>query len=160
MSPRFLLRLEGALVLLAAVGAYAAMDASWEMFAALLLAPDLFMVGYLSGPRVGAALYNAGHTYGGPLVLGGLALGLGRPLLGGIALIWAAHIGMDRALGYGLKHPTGFHDTHLSEPGRGGTDRNGAAPRRVGPRGSDPRRREAPPVPAAASTANDRRARP
>mgnify|MGYP000016933270 CR=1 FL=1 len=115
MSPRFLLRLEGALVLLAAVGAYAAAGLSWWLFAGLLLAPDVVLLGYGAGPRIGAAVYNAGHTYAVPLLLGGAALGLGHTLLGGVALIWAAHIGMDRALGYGLKLPTGFHDTHLSE---------------------------------------------
>jgi hypothetical protein len=115
MSSRFLLRLEGALVLLAAVGAYAGAGLSWWLFAGLLLAPDVVLLGYGAGPRMGAVVYNAGHTYAVPLLLGGVALGLGHTLLGGIALIWAAHIGMDRALGYGLKSPTGFHDTHLSE---------------------------------------------
>jgi hypothetical protein len=118
MSPRILLRLEGGLVLAAAVGGYAVLDASWGLFAALLLAPDVFMAGYLAGPRIGAAAYNAGHTYVVPLGLGALAGILTAPLLGGVALIWAAHIGMDRALGYGLKRPGGFHDTHLSAPGR------------------------------------------
>jgi hypothetical protein len=138
MSPRFLLRLEGALVLLAAVGAYAAAGLSWWLFAGLLLAPDVVLLGYGAGPRMGAAVYNAGHTYAVPLLLGGAALGLGHTLLGGVALIWVAHIGMDRALGYGLKLPTGFHDTHLSEsphPSRGEEPRRAAgatAARRVG----------------------------
>ena len=145
MSPWILLRLEGALVLVAAVGAYAATDLSWWLFAGLLLVPDVAMLGYGAGPRVGAAVYNAGHTYAGPLLLGAAAVGLGDILLGGMALIWAAHIGMDRALGYGLKHPTGFHDTHLSGPPphrRGedsrravGEDRSGAeAPRSIAPK--------------------------
>ena len=30
-----------------------------------------------------------------------------------LALIWLGHIGMDHALGYGLKYPTAFGDTHL-----------------------------------------------
>jgi hypothetical protein len=115
MSSRFLLRLEGALVLIAAAGVYAATDLSWGLFAGLLLVPDIVLIGYRGGPRVGAAVYNAGHTYAVPLLLGAAALGLEHTLLGGVALIWVAHIGMDRALGYGLKHPTGFHDTHLSE---------------------------------------------
>lgn len=72
------------------------------------------MIGYLSGPRRGAILYNLGHTYAGPLLIGGIALALSNTLVGAIALIWTTHIGLDRALGYGLKSPTGFHDTHLS----------------------------------------------
>jgi hypothetical protein len=30
-----------------------------------------------------------------------------------VALIWFAHISMDRTVGYGLKYPTSFKDTHL-----------------------------------------------
>lgn len=128
VSPRFLLRLEGALVLVAAVGVYAAAGLSWWLFAGLLLAPDVVLLGYGAGSRVGSAVYNAGHTYAAPLLLGGAALVLSHTLLGGVALIWAAHIGMDRALGYGLKRPTGFYDTHLSGPSRpDGAERRRAA---------------------------------
>jgi hypothetical protein len=42
----------------------------------------------------------------------------GRPHLGGcirprLCAIWAAPIGFDRLLGYGLEDATGFKDTHL-----------------------------------------------
>ena len=113
MTPRLLLRLEGLALLAVSTPAYFALGGTAGWFAALLLAPDLSMLGYLAGPRVGAAAYNAAHTQLGPLALGALALGAGPPslLLGG--LIWAAHIGLDRALGYGLKHASGFHHTHL-----------------------------------------------
>ena len=116
MSARRLLRLEGALVFIAAVAGYGWLGASWGLFAVLLLAPDVFMAGYLAGPRLGALVYNVGHTYAVPIGIGAVALGTSSVLLGAGALIWAAHIGMDRALGYGLKHPSGFHDTHLSDP--------------------------------------------
>jgi hypothetical protein len=119
MSPRFLLRLEGLCVLLAAVTAYALLDHSWWLFAGALLAPDLFMAGYLAGPRVGAFTYNAGHTYAAALGLGALGYALALPLAPALALIWAAHIGMDRALGYGLKWPSSFRDTHLGSTGSG-----------------------------------------
>ena len=113
-APNLILRAEGLAVLVAAAWAYAATGASWWLFAALILAPDLSMLGYLRGPRLGAAAYNAAHTYLAPLGL--LALGqLGAvPALTTIALIWAAHIGMDRMLGYGLKYPWAFKATHLS----------------------------------------------
>ena len=117
MSPVLLLRLEGILVLVAAVFGYSLLSASWWLFLALLLVPDVFMLGYLAGPRLGALLYNAGHTYAVPILLGAVAVGLGSAFVGALALIWTAHIGMDRALGYGLKHPSGFHDTHLSHSG-------------------------------------------
>lgn len=114
MSPRFLLRLEGLCVLLVAVALYASSTHSWWLFAGVLLAPDLFMVGYLAGPRVGALIYNAGHTYVVALGLGALSYVVALPLATALSLIWIAHIGMDRALGYGLKRPTGFHNTHLT----------------------------------------------
>lgn len=113
---RPLLRLEGLFVLAAAIVAYRAADYSWWLFVTTLLAPDLFMIGYLAGPRIGALLYNAGHTYLVPIGLGVAGYLGALPLVGALALIWAVHIGMDRALGFGLKSPSSFSDTHLSEP--------------------------------------------
>ena len=113
-----LLRLEGLAVLAAAVAAYAFIGGSWLMFALLLLAPDLAMIGYRFGNVVGAAAYNAVHTYLGPAALGAAGLALGAPTMQAAALIWIAHIGLDRALGYGLKYATGFGDTHLGRIGR------------------------------------------
>lgn len=114
MSPRLFLRLEGLCIFLAAAGLYAPLDFSWWLFVAALLIPDLFMAGYLAGARVGALLYNTGHTYVVPIGLGALGYALAAPLAIAFALIWAAHIGMDRALGYGLKRPSGFRNTHLT----------------------------------------------
>ena len=111
--PRVLLRLEGLAVLVAALALYFDGGHGWLLLAVLALAPDLSMVGYLAGPRVGAAAYNLAHAYVGPLAL---ALGgvLGdSDLAVRLALIWFAHIGVDRAIGYGLKYPTAFKDTHL-----------------------------------------------
>jgi hypothetical protein len=112
--PALLLRLEGLAVLTAAVLLY--VDGDYRIWPLLVfaLAPDLAMVAYLVGPRVGAAAYNLAHTYVFPVALaaGCLVTGeAGVPVQ--IALIWAAHIGADRMLGYGLKYPTAFKDTHL-----------------------------------------------
>ncbi|MEO3388141.1 DUF4260 domain-containing protein [Mesorhizobium sp. CAU 1741] len=117
-APKLILRLEGLLVLAAAAVAYARLDASWWLFAILFLAPDLFMAGYLAGPKVGAAVYNAAHWYGVPLAL--IALGVFTPVPHALAigLTWAAHIGFDRALGYGLKYADGFGSSHLGQIGR------------------------------------------
>ena len=71
------------------------------------------MVGYLGGTRVGTTSYNAAHTYVGPVVLGATAVVTGTDAAAEIALIWLTHIGFDRALGYGLKYPSAFKDTHL-----------------------------------------------
>ncbi len=116
--PRTLLRLEGALVLVGALAAYAQLGASWTLFAALFLAPDLAFFGYLAGPRVGALAYNATHGYVGAAVLAALSFALAMPALVPIALIWAGHVGFDRMLGYGLKYGTAFGHTHLGRVGK------------------------------------------
>jgi Domain of unknown function (DUF4260) len=111
--PRLLLVLEGIAVAAAAISLYFYADYPWWLFVALVLAPDLSMAGYLAGPRVGAACYDAVHTYVGPVVLGAIGVIAGTDTASQIALIWITHIGVDRALGYGLKYPSGFKDTHL-----------------------------------------------
>ena len=113
MHPRSLLRAEGLATFLAAGGAYYALDGPLWLFALLILAPDLSMLGYALGNRTGAAVYNAGHTYVLPLTLGALGYWQSSSLAVLVALVWIAHIGADRLLGYGLKYPTGFKDTHL-----------------------------------------------
>lgn len=118
-----LLRLEGAALGVAACLAYAWVGASWWLFAVLLLAPDASMVGYLRDPRIGSALYNAVHTTVVPLALLGVGFVFEAPSLLPYALIWLAHIGMDRTLGFGLKLPSGFHDTHLGTMGQPGAPR-------------------------------------
>lgn len=115
-APRLLLRLEGAAVLAAASVAYAQVGGGWGLFALLFLAPDLSMLGYLAGRRAGAAVYNLGHSYLAPGALGAAGLALELPMLMSIALIWVAHIGFDRAVGYGLKYATAFKHTHLGLP--------------------------------------------
>ena len=106
-------------MLAASLVAYGLLGFSWLLFAVLILAPDLSMFGYLAGPRVGAIAYNAVHTLIAPAVLAAAAWLLTAPLLTALALILLAHIAADRVLGYGLKHPTGFKDTHLGQIGRG-----------------------------------------
>lgn len=108
-----MLRVEGGVLLAAAVIAYAQMGRSWWVFAGLLLVPDVGLLGYLAGHRVGATTYNLTHTLSLPLLLGAVALAAGNTMWGAVALIWLAHIGVDRAFGYGLKYPTSFRDTHL-----------------------------------------------
>ncbi len=112
-SPAALLRLEGLATLAAAVALYAGRGHSWWLFAAVLLAPDLAMLAYLAGPRWGSVGYNLAHTLIFPLVLLGAGVVLHRPLIEALALIWLAHIGMDRTVGYGLKYSTAFKHTHL-----------------------------------------------
>jgi hypothetical protein len=116
--PRLLLRLEGLALFILATWAFAHTGASWWLYAVLFLTPDLSFAAYLAGPRLGAVAYNALHTTLGPAILAGLGLFLDHSMLLGIAAIWAAHIGFDRMLGYGLKYASGFNDTHLGRIGR------------------------------------------
>jgi hypothetical protein len=105
--------LEGAAIFLAATAFYRAGHNPWWLFAVLFLAPDLFMLGYLLDAKRGAAVYNLVHTLTLPLLLLGTAFVFTAPRCIPYSLIWLAHIGIDRALGYGLKYPTFFKDTHL-----------------------------------------------
>ncbi len=114
---RVLLRLEGLALLVLAVAGYAQLGAGWGGFALLFLAPDIALFGYLAGPRVGAALYNTTHSLVGPALLGGAGLAFGAPVAMAFALVWTAHIGFDRMLGYGLKYTRGFGATHLGRLG-------------------------------------------
>ena len=111
--PAALLRGEGATMLAGSVLLYWTVGGSWWLFGLLLLAPDLSMLGYLAGPRVGAVAYNVFHSYPLPAALGIFGVLAGAPLAVSVALVWFAHIGMDRLMGYGLKYPTGLKDTHL-----------------------------------------------
>lgn len=112
-KPRWLLQLEGACILVLTVALYRAGHFRWWTFAALLLAPDLAMLGYLANAKIGAVLYNLVHTEAGPILLLVVCVAVPLPGLQPYALIWLAHLGMDRMLGYGLKYPTRFKDTHL-----------------------------------------------
>jgi len=117
-TPRLLLRLEGAALVAMAVTLYAKTGASWWLFAVLVLAPDLSFLGYLAGPRIGAAAYNTTHTTLGPIALALVGLVAPASPCIALALIWFAHIGADRLLGYGLKYGAGFGFTHLGHVGR------------------------------------------
>ncbi len=112
-----ILRLEGLAAAAVTAALYARTGASWWLFAAVWLAPDLSMLGYLFGSCRGARIYNAVHAYVAPAALGLSALLLHANGLLPIALIWANHIGVDRLLGYGLKYSDGFKWTHLGNPG-------------------------------------------
>ena len=112
--PGMLLRLEGLAAFAISILLYARLDASWLLLIVLALAPDLSAIGYLGGQRAGTIAYNIAHTYTLPAILGGAGLLGDSDLAISLALIWAAHIGMDRAIGYGLKYPSAFKDTHMS----------------------------------------------
>ena len=115
---QILLRLEGLAVAVVSALFYARTGANWWLFAALWLLPDLSMLGYLGGPKLGARFYNAIHSYVTPGTLAAMAMLLKSPGLLPYAFVWINHIGVDRLMGYGLKYPQGFGWTHLGSVGR------------------------------------------
>lgn len=121
-SVQILLRLEGLAVAAITAILYARTGASWWLFAALWLVPDLSMLGYLAGPCRGARVYNAIHTYVVPGTLAAMALLLHANGLLPVVLIWINHIGVDRLLGFGLKYANGFGWTHLGAPKSAGAN--------------------------------------
>ena len=114
-----ILRTEALILFLAGVLLYLQLNGHPLWLPPLLLAPDISMLGYLRGPGAGAWLYNLAHNAGVALAVLGLGAWLGVPALGLAGAVLLAHVGMDRALGHGLKYPAAFQDTHLGRIGRG-----------------------------------------
>ena len=112
-APRLILRMEGAALLAGCVAGYAVLGGSWWVFAALFLLPDVFMLGYLLDSRRGAALYNLGHSTAVPGLVIAAGLLMRSDMATAAGLVWLAHVGFDRAVGYGLKYSDGFRHTHL-----------------------------------------------
>jgi uncharacterized protein DUF4260 len=117
-APRIWLRLEGAVLLVGSLLAYSSTDRTWWLVPLLVLVPDLSMLGYLAGTRIGAYAYNAVHATPIPATLVAIGWWQGRSLIVALGLIWVAHIGLDRLAGYGLKYGDHFQHTHLGRIGR------------------------------------------
>ena len=113
-----LLKLEELAEMLLAVLVFAHLPYAWWVLPATFLLPDLSMLGYLAGPRLGAASYNLAHHKALAIAVGVAGWALGQPalLLAGAVLLF--HSALDRLLGYGLKYTTGFQDTHLGRVGK------------------------------------------
>lgn len=114
MKIRYILQLEGAAILALAVLIYANFGGTWWLFGLLILSPDLSMIGYALGLKAGTFCYNLLHNYVFPALLAVIGIYLGDDMLTNIAIIWFAHIGMDRMVLYGLKYSSGFKHTHLN----------------------------------------------
>ncbi|ADO42434.1 DUF4260 domain-containing protein [Ketogulonicigenium vulgare] len=112
-------RIEGGLIFLAALAFLTFTGTVFAWWAALLIffIPDLTFAAYALGPRMGAVIYNLMHIYALGLILLVAGLVFALPALAAIGALWLGHAGMDRALGYGLKLPSGFQNTHLGRIG-------------------------------------------
>lgn len=112
------LRLEGLAAFVLSLALFGVSGGNWLLLVPLLLLPDVSAAGYIAGPRVGSFAYNLVHNW----VPGIVTLGFGAWLASAVILLAAAiliaHVGMDRALGYSLKLPSSFQDTHLGRMGR------------------------------------------
>ncbi len=114
-GPKTLLRLEGAVLFAASIAVFAGQGQQWWLYPALLLVPDVSMLGYLRNTRLGSIIYNFGHSYPVAALVFALGLILGSSITIAIGAIWFGHIGWDRMLGYGLKYGTSFKHTHLGD---------------------------------------------
>jgi hypothetical protein len=117
-TPRRLLRVEGATLFAGSLIAYSTTDQAWWLVPLTLLLPDLTMIGYLGSTRLGSYLYNLGHST--PVPAGIVAIGWwqDKSLVVALGLVWLAHIGLDRLIGYGLKYDDHFQHSHLGRLGR------------------------------------------
>jgi hypothetical protein len=119
-TPLRWLRVEGATLLGGSLIAYSTTDQTWWLVPLALLLPDLTMLGYLGGTRLGAYLYNLGHSTPLPAVVVATGWWQDKSLAVALGLVWLAHIGVDRLIGYGLKYGDHFQHTHLGRRGRSG----------------------------------------
>jgi hypothetical protein len=90
----------------------------WWQFFAWLLAPDLSMIGYLAGPKIGAFTYNLFHHKLLAVLTFVAGIYLDMEWLSAAGLIVLAHSAMDRIFGYGLKYSDSFSHTHLGWIGK------------------------------------------
>jgi hypothetical protein len=113
-----LLKTEELAQVLLAMLVFAHLPYAWWVLPATFLLPDLSMLGYLAGPRVGAASYNLLHHKALAVAVGVAGWALGHPMLMLAGTVLLFHSAFDRMLGYGLKYATGFQDTHLGRVGK------------------------------------------
>jgi hypothetical protein len=118
-KPKVWLRVEGLTLLVATIIVFSSQGQKWWLYPALLLVPDIFMIGYLANTKLGAFLYNVGHSYMAPAIVIFIAWKADNNLALAVGVIWLGHIGWDRFFGYGLKYDSDFKHTHLGDLNKG-----------------------------------------
>ncbi|MBO9203675.1 MULTISPECIES: DUF4260 domain-containing protein [Niastella] len=91
---------------------------AWWWYLVLILTPDISALGYLVNTRVGAMTYNFFHHKAVAIVMYVAGLYLNNEVVQLIGLILLGHSSLDRMLGYGLKYPDSFQNTHLGLIGK------------------------------------------
>lgn len=114
-APRRWLGIEGLALLVGALIVFGVLGQPWWLVPTGILVPDLAMSGYAAGTRFGTHLYNIAHATPLPAVMLGVGYWQSDRLAMALALVWLAHIGMDRFLGMGLKYGDRFTHTHLGD---------------------------------------------
>ncbi|TMM58369.1 DUF4260 family protein [Maribacter algarum] len=112
------LKIEELFMFVLGVYLFSLLPYEWWWFLVLILAPDIGMVGYLFGNKVGAFMYNLFHHKGVAIAIYLLGVYLSSPVVQLMGVILFAHSAMDRIMGYGLKYDKGFKYTHLGEIGK------------------------------------------
>lgn len=112
-KPKLWLRLDGLVLFVATIIFFASTHQHWWLYPALLFVPDIFMIGYLKDSKLGALLYNFGHSYFAPAVVAFWGWAAKDAAVIAIGVIWLGHVGWDRFFGFGLKYDTRFKYTHL-----------------------------------------------
>ena len=117
---KYVLKLEELLMVVLSIFLFSKLGYAWWWYPLLFFTPDLSMLGYIGGTRLGAFTYNVIHHKA--LSIGILLVGavLGNQPLQLAGLILFGHSSMDRVLGYGLKYEDAFRHTHLSTIGGSG----------------------------------------
>jgi hypothetical protein len=117
-GPKALLRVEGAILFTASIAVFSVQGEQWWLYPALLLVPDIFMLGYLRDTKLGSIIYNLGHSYPAAALVTAIGFGSATSIIIALGSIWFGHIGWDRMLGYGLKYGSSFKHTHLGNLGK------------------------------------------
>lgn len=112
------LKLEELAQFLFGIYLFSTLDFAWWWFPVLILSPDVSMIGYAFGNRIGAYSYNFFHHKAVAISVYLIGICLGNSVVQLIGIILFAHSAMDRMLGYGLKYTTSFTDTHLGKIGK------------------------------------------
>lgn len=115
MNINQLIRIEYGLAFILSLYIYLQLDFPIWLFFVLLFVPDITMIGYALNNKIGAIVYNFGHSFILPFIFVTGYFAFSKKYLLLIAIIWIAHIFMDRCLGFGLKYQEGFKKTHLQD---------------------------------------------